>query len=154
MATHSSSILAWRIPWTEEPGELSSVCCKELDMTEQLSTAHFLSYVLAEEMERDVWRKRYWRITGFEGQALDSDRTNSIPISASFLTFKSYFFWCFLTPRSENNISIIGCLNKCCMAIKSIDPFNMLHRFESRLNHLQTGQLTYVFQVWISSYVK
>ena len=30
MATHSR-ILAWRIPWTEEPGGLQS---KELDMTE------------------------------------------------------------------------------------------------------------------------
>ena len=34
-ATHSS-ILAWRIPWTEEPGELQSIGS---DMSEQLSTA-------------------------------------------------------------------------------------------------------------------
>ena len=33
MATHSS-ILAWRIPWTEEPGGLQSMGCKESDMTE------------------------------------------------------------------------------------------------------------------------
>ena len=33
MATHSS-ILAWRIPWTEEPGMLQSVGPKELEMTE------------------------------------------------------------------------------------------------------------------------
>ena len=33
MATHSS-ILAWRIPWTEEPGGLSPWGRKELDMTE------------------------------------------------------------------------------------------------------------------------
>ena len=33
IATHSS-ILAWRIPWTEEPGRLQSVGCKESDMTE------------------------------------------------------------------------------------------------------------------------
>ena len=32
MATHSS-ILAWRIPWTEEPGGLSKGL-KELDLTE------------------------------------------------------------------------------------------------------------------------
>ena len=40
MATHSS-ILAWKIPWTEEPGRLHSpwVGCKELDTTERL---HFL----------------------------------------------------------------------------------------------------------------
>ena len=31
MATHCS-ILAWRIPWTKEPGELQSMGCKELDM--------------------------------------------------------------------------------------------------------------------------
>ena len=28
------------------------------------------------------------------------------------------------------------------MAVKNIGPFNMLHRFEFRLNYLQTGQLT------------
>ena len=33
MATHSN-ILAWRIPWTEDPGGLQSiVSCTELDMT-------------------------------------------------------------------------------------------------------------------------
>ena len=36
MATHSS-ILAWRIPWTEEPGGLQCMGHKELDMTEQLT---------------------------------------------------------------------------------------------------------------------
>ena len=35
IATHSS-ILAWRIPWTEEPGGLQSMCRKETDTTEQL----------------------------------------------------------------------------------------------------------------------
>ena len=42
MAIHCS-ILAWRIPWTEEPGRLHGVAkspwgCKESDMTE---SAHF-----------------------------------------------------------------------------------------------------------------
>ena len=36
MATHSS-ILAWRIPWTEESGGLESTGHKESDTTEQLS---------------------------------------------------------------------------------------------------------------------
>ena len=39
MATHSS-ILAWKIPWTEEPGRLQFMGCKESDTTEQL---HFTS---------------------------------------------------------------------------------------------------------------
>ena len=36
MATHPS-ILAWRIPRTEEPDGLQSMGYKELDMTEQLT---------------------------------------------------------------------------------------------------------------------
>ena len=35
MAPHSST-LAWKIPWTEEPGGLQSMGCEESDMTEQL----------------------------------------------------------------------------------------------------------------------
>ena len=33
IATHSS-ILAWKMPWTEEPGGLLSMGRKELEMTE------------------------------------------------------------------------------------------------------------------------
>ena len=36
MGTHSS-ILAWEIPWTEEPGESWLMELKEVDMTERLS---------------------------------------------------------------------------------------------------------------------
>ena len=36
-ASHSS-ILAWRIPWTEKPGGLQSKGHKELDMTERVHT--------------------------------------------------------------------------------------------------------------------
>ena len=39
VATHSS-ILAWRIPWTEEPGKLHPWGHKESDKTERLSL-HF-----------------------------------------------------------------------------------------------------------------
>ena len=36
MATHSS-ILAWTIPWTEEPGRLQSMGLQESDTTETLT---------------------------------------------------------------------------------------------------------------------
>ena len=39
MVTHSS-ILAWRIPWTEKPGRLQSTGSQESDMTEQLYFPH------------------------------------------------------------------------------------------------------------------
>ena len=45
MATRSS-ILAWRIPWTEELGGLQSAGCKESDTTERLHF-HFLGLCLS-----------------------------------------------------------------------------------------------------------
>ena len=39
MVTHSS-ILAWRIPWTEEPGRLQSMGLQELDTTQLLNHHH------------------------------------------------------------------------------------------------------------------
>ena len=42
MATHSS-ILAWRISWTEEPGRLSPWVCKESDTTEHLSRSGIIA---------------------------------------------------------------------------------------------------------------
>ena len=48
MATHSS-ILAWRIPWTEEPGGLQSTGRKESDTTEGL---HFTSLHFKKETSK------------------------------------------------------------------------------------------------------
>ena len=41
MTTHSG-ILAWEIPWTDEPGGPQSTGHKELDTTEQLTLSHWL----------------------------------------------------------------------------------------------------------------
>ena len=43
-ATHSS-ILAWRIPWTEEPGRLQSTGSQESDMIEGLSLLLILEFL-------------------------------------------------------------------------------------------------------------
>ena len=40
MATYFD-ILAWRTPWTEEPGELRSTGLQKSDMTEQLTQKHY-----------------------------------------------------------------------------------------------------------------
>ena len=52
MAAHSS-ILAWRIPWTEESGGLQPMGLQESDTTEQLDThththTHRISYFEAD----------------------------------------------------------------------------------------------------------
>ena len=50
MATRSS-ILAWRIPWTEEPGRPQSMGCTESDTTEATEHSHFTFWhlVLAQQ---------------------------------------------------------------------------------------------------------
>ena len=53
MATHSS-ILAWRIPWTEEPGGLQSKRSKESDTAEPPS----MRYV-SEGYHHREWKKQH-----------------------------------------------------------------------------------------------
>ena len=65
MATHSST-LAWKIPWTEEPGSLQSMGSLESDTTEQL---HFHFHALEKEMATHssvlAWRiPRMGRLVG------------------------------------------------------------------------------------------
>ena len=60
MATHSC-ILAWEIPWTEEPGRLQSMGRKELDTTDFTFTFHFHS--LEKEMATHS-SVLAWRIPG------------------------------------------------------------------------------------------
>ena len=43
MATHSST-LAWKIPWTEEPGGLQSMGSQESDTTERLHFKYSLDF--------------------------------------------------------------------------------------------------------------
>ena len=51
MATHFS-ILAWRIPWTKEPGGLQFMCRKESDMTEKLTL--FFSLKIRHKWSRQI----------------------------------------------------------------------------------------------------
>ena len=47
-----SNILAWRIPWTKEPGGLQSIGCKDLDTIECL-TLSFLAIKKKKGKERE-----------------------------------------------------------------------------------------------------
>ena len=55
MATHSS-ILAWRIPWTEESRWYSWRGYKELDMTEQLSHFSFSYFKKYYKIKPQKWQ--------------------------------------------------------------------------------------------------
>ena len=54
LATHSS-ILVWRIPWTEEPGRLQSIGSQSLTQLKQLSMQYTFQYGM---------RKEFWSWMG------------------------------------------------------------------------------------------
>ena len=56
MATHSS-ILAWEISWTEEPGRLQSLGSQESDTTERLSNTSSTSIKLSPEADTKETRQ-------------------------------------------------------------------------------------------------
>ena len=66
MATHSS-IPAWQIPWTEEPGGLQSADCKESDTTERTQQIHvplsldMEQVAFGEEFQIEVSEMNSWK---------------------------------------------------------------------------------------------
>ena len=66
MTTHSS-ILAWRIPWAEEPGGLQSRESKESDMTEQLTVSLFILFYKAKPQGLPWWLRFHISTAGGMG---------------------------------------------------------------------------------------
>ena len=74
MATHSS-VLAWRIPWTEEPGGYSPWGRKESNMTERLLLSNLECHVGPSEWLRFLlWNlcSGFGMEKGWEGRELPS----------------------------------------------------------------------------------
>ena len=57
MATYSS-VPAWRIPWTEEPGSYSPWGCKESDKTERLTLSFSLHFIDEETSDCSLKKRR------------------------------------------------------------------------------------------------
>ena len=58
MTTHSS-ILAWRIPWTEEPGRLQSSGYKESDITERLILIMHVKFITGSNTKENSTNGNY-----------------------------------------------------------------------------------------------
>ena len=57
MATHSS-ILSWKIPWTEEPGKLQSMGLKRVGHDWATSLSLSLSSMSSREMYTELWEPK------------------------------------------------------------------------------------------------
>ena len=94
MATHSS-VIAWRIPWTEEPDRLQSMGSQESDTTERLTLSLHLKYYI------------YWQPTPvfllgkFHGQR---SLTGYSPWNAkNWTSLSDYHFHFFITSRGTGD---------------------------------------------------
>ena len=61
MATHSS-ILAWRIPWTEEPGRLQSMASQTVGHARGIKRRLKQAFIEMENLEEEMVRGREVRI--------------------------------------------------------------------------------------------
>ena len=89
MATHSS-IHAWRIPWTENPGGLQPVRSQESDTTERLSmhcTQHCVRYSKGLEVAQTVDSAGNLGLIPGSGHSPGEENGNPIPV---FLPGKSH----------------------------------------------------------------
>ena len=106
-ATHLS-ILAWRIPWTEEPGWLQFMGLKELDRTEGLTHKHTVStwFLLLKPKAMSLlspssFRKAF-RVTQKAGMFL---LTRPTSVAVVFLWDKAILDPCIVNPCIVNSIS-------------------------------------------------
>ena len=96
MATHSS-ILAWRIPWTEKPGGLQPVRSQESDTTERLSmhsTQHCVRYSKCLEVAQMVNSAGNLGLIPGSGHSPGEENGNPIPV--------------FLPGKSHGQMSLVG----------------------------------------------
>ena len=73
MAMHSS-ILAWRIPWTEEPGSLQSWGRKELDTTEATEHARMPRVIIKDSNKSSCYQVRQFGMPIIPGPLMESSR--------------------------------------------------------------------------------
>ena len=66
LATHFR-VLAWRIPWTEEPGRQHPRGCRELDTTERRTHTHQQSHVTEEQTQPSRTAHRVGRCLSVAG---------------------------------------------------------------------------------------
>ena len=90
MATHSS-ILAWRIPWTEEPGGLQSTGSHRVDTTERLHFHFHFHYSLLGFPGSAVVKARLPLPEAQETQARSLGRED--PLEKEMATHFSFLAW-------------------------------------------------------------
>ena len=77
MATHSS-IVAWKIPWTEKPGSLQSMGSQSRTRLSNFTATHFSTLAW-----KIPWTEEPDRLQSIELQRVGQDRATSLSLSGS-----------------------------------------------------------------------
>ena len=88
MATQSS-ILAWEIPWTENPGELRSMESQELDTTEQPNHHHQMTNW---EVSQLVWPEIIQATAVIGTAVMSEDKPHCVNFNTPLLSNVCYHF--------------------------------------------------------------
>jgi len=97
MATHSS-ILAWRIPWTEEPGALQSMGSQSHTLPKQPSCTRStgLKFLLLQTLAK-IWRAKLFKLSCFWCDKIISySNFNWISLFQMKLSLHEYVYFRFL----------------------------------------------------------
>ena len=112
MATHFS-ILAWRIPWTEEPGRLQSMGLQRVNTTEwpTLSFSTYLQPRICNKM-RQEWDRRWSKgqqVKGPEQKAREPQNIRKIFLISVILWFLAFLvFWPLRNSQLDFFIALAG----------------------------------------------
>ena len=81
MATYSS-ILAWRIPWTEEPGRLQSMGLQRVGhdrATNTLTHTHTTTYIHHYDIVQSIFTALEWTFQGLQTPSIKGHRVGRAP---------------------------------------------------------------------------
>ena len=141
MATHSST-LAWKIPWTEEPGRLQSWSRKESDTTERL---RFLSFQPSLCSNSHI----YTRL--LENHSFDFVWTLDSKVIALVFNMLSRFVIAFLASSKHVSIPWLQSLSTVILEPKKIKSATV-STFSPSLCHEVIGMDAMIFVVWMLSF--
>ena len=159
MATHSS-VLAWRIPWTEDPGGLQSMGSQESDMTQRLDHHHhhlwlcrgFITHGLFCSCNkwgyssRSAWASRCGGFSCCGAQALWHAGFSSAADGLSSCGFQVQSVGSIVVPHRLSHSSVCGIFpdqgSNPCLLPWQADSYPLSHH-RNRPNHLKVTPLIF-----------
>ena len=129
-----SSILAWRIPWTEEPCGLRSMGSRQSDMTEQLIQQSARSHVLTEQRVQWPYMTKMCILYNLLGKSLNKQTAAKHPGEGQTLSFVSAALYYLKCPVFSKN-------HGTCKGTRKYGWWTVEGKWSQTLGHLKAHAL-------------